>query len=930
MANDTMQITDSSLSKISRELIDKKIDNKDIYFKFTHVLISDGAFPLTDSSVEIDNHIYKCPVSEVSRANNNILMTAHIDQIVKINLKEIGLYYEDDDGVHLFSIIKDVSLTTGKNLTYTLILNAKIDINVVNTVAFPEIVTKGGDAPPAMTFREIQRVFTYTLINLERLIRLNAIGIGQYTGGPQAVVNPAVMTDIKPVGVGYNKAQVLYRFLKELSNYNDNFIATNNYSSLDDKFKHKIVSELDKNSFINIGDVYETENMVSGFSNTSYIETTDAYHVPSYSEWEYEATFTTGSDVETDQTIANFAETAVTQPLLLGINNSKCYLSMGKADKITVQKGGKNYLFTRNPNYVVIGEDICFPWSCNESMGLNYHLVTDVGAPLPTYNGENISGFTNQSSIHSNKKVNPLNGESWSLQITFTTGNNTINASYLIGTADNTLNNNKGFELNIYDEGLRIYLSSDGANWDIANGTAAKSLDLKVLPNTKYSVTITFDDTEYTIEMTNEDIGEGATLATITSSTSTLFSNYLYLGNDGDYNTQSHATNFSGSIDLSNTSFSVNDTVFWEGLSNLDVILTDSYNYTSTTPTQIYDYSGYPIDGVTFVNQQSGTFINQNIFTIQPYSTYSVKIKYNYNNYLVEYSQDRVNYFEVMSLTSMNNLINPSRIFYGINYNNGSFTNPFLGLINLDKTYFSFTTKDNFGNVVNSETYDFLNTHEKDIKLTDFFHIPMYTYSHSYSKVRNLGDFPNSSLSIFEGTITGSIDHVDFLKEGGFSLVTKITLNNVESKVILAKGNISQENYYFKLEQVNYGAGSERNDEIVFTLYTPYETITMSKELTPEILRSYTNFPITLTITCDGQLETPGFKMYKNNELIASTVASSRLIPQSTNAMYLTNRTSEGYEESLKEQIVHDILCFDGELQPEDIFYITNVLATNF
>lgn len=929
MTNDIMQITDSSLSKISRELINKKIDGKEIYFKFTHILISDGVFPLTDTSVEIDDHIYKCPTTEVSRANNNILLVAHIDQVIKINLKEIGLYYEDDDGIHLFSIIKDVSLTINKNLSYTLILNAKIDINVVNTVVFPEIVTKGGDTPPASDFREVQRIFTYTLINLERLIRLNAIGIGQYTGGSQAAVDPAVMTDIKPAGVGYNKAQVLYRYLKELSNFYDNFIATNNYSLLDHEFTSKTINELNTNSFVNIGDVYEAENMAGGFTNTSYLKVEDTYYVPAYSEWEYEATFTTSSDVEINQTITNFAETAVVQPLLLGINNSKCYLTMGKADKMTLQREGKSYYFTRSSNSITINEDNYFTWSCNESMGLNYHTVKDPDTPSPTYSNGIISRFSPYSSVHSNKKINTLSGDSWTLTISFSTGNDTFTNSYLIGSYL-IGSSSKSFELDIYNRGLKIYLSSDGTNWDIADGVIAKSDELKVNPNTKYTAIITFNGSAYTIDLINEDIGESSTLATITSSTSTLFSKYLYVGSKGYGNVTSHADYFTGSVDLNNTSFSINNNVVWDGLSNLNVILTDGYNYLSTAPEHIYDYTGYRIEDVTFVNQESGTFINQNIFPVQPYSTYSVRVKYNYNKYTIEYSQDRVDYFEVLSLTSLDTLPNPSHVFYGINFNNGNFINPFLGLINLDKTYFSFTTKDNLGNVINSETFDFLSTYEKHIELTDFFHIPKYTYSHSYSKIKNLGDYPNSSLSVFEGAIKGSIDHVDFLKEGGFSLVTKVTLNDVESKVILAKGNISQENYYFKLEQINYGADSEQNNEIVFTLYTPYEVVTMSKELTPEILRRYTDFPMTLTITCNGQLEAPEFKMYKNNELIASVAASSRLIPQSINSMYLTNRTSENYEESLEKQVVHDILCFDGELQPEDIFYITNVLATNF
>lgn len=931
MTDSSMIITNSSLSKISRELINKKIDNKDIYFRFTKILISDGTFPLTDNSEEIDEHIYAYSVSEIARTNNNILMSAELTDTAKINLQEIGLYYEDDDGQHLFSLINNISLhTAGKNLTYKLILLAKLDINVVNTVAFPEIVVEGGVIPPSSDFRTIQQVYTYLLINLERLIKLNALGIGQYNGGSQATINPAIMSDIKPVGVGYNKAQVLYRFLKELANYKDNFVATNNFALAKTEFTPKEVTTLNPDSFVEIGDMKVIQGIANDFSTTSYVKSTNAYNAPEKSTWEYHLNFTTGHDVSTPQTIVDFAQVAVNQPLILGIrpigsnNNGNCFLSMGIPDTISVKRRAESegHVFTRSSTKDINGITY-YTWVCNESIGFNHHISYN---SLVSSNGVvTISASSNMKTL---PKINPLIGDSWNINLPFTTSSNTTNEQYLFASLS------KGVAVSIYNKGLKIYLSSDRTNWDIANGTVAYSSELEINPNTSYTLTFSYDSLTdntfaYKVHLINEDIGEGANILTISNSTPVIIADQICLG----YSSIDSGKTFTqGKIDLKSTNISINDDVIWNGLSVLDMICTREYNPTinSSIP---YDSDGYslPYDRAPYYSiaqKTSGKFIDQNLFSVEPNKTYSVIIKHGYNDYKVEYAQglNSNNYFEVFSQTSSNNLINPVDVLYGIQLDGTEFINPFLGLINLDKIYFSFILKDDYGNIINSETYNFLESTVKDIDLTDYFHIPSYAYSHNYFTVKNLGNYPNSILDVVEGAIKGNTDdRIDFLKANGFSLSTKIDLNTTQSRVILAKGNIDQENYYFILEQVNYGEGSSTNNEIVFTLYLPYETVTMSKELTPNILRDYTNYPITLTITSkDGVL-----KMYKNTELIASTTFTS-YESQSLTSMYITNRTSNNYEESLEEQIVHDILCFDGELQPEDLYYVTNILGTNF
>ena len=68
--------------------------------------------------------------------------------------------------------------------------------------------------------------------------------------------------------------------------------------------------------------------------------------------------------------------------------------------------------------------------------------------------------------------------------------------------------------------------------------------------------------------------------------------------------------------------------------------------------------------------------------------------------------------------------------------------------------------------------------------------------------------------------------------------------------------------------------------------------------------------------------------MYKNNELLTSGQASKQTSLKATD-YYITNQLNEdiNFEEGRR---VLDLFSFSGVLEPSDIYYINNLMDTNF
>ena len=343
---------------------------------------------------------------------------------------------------------------------------------------------------------------------------------------------------------------------------------------------------------------------------------------------------------------------------------------------------------------------------------------------------------------------------------------------------------------------------------------------------------------------------------------------------------------------------------------------------------------------LTLINENS-TIYNNSIHSLENNANYEVVISHSEGVYKVVWNQlDSPNKGEVIipSDFGINDL---THVYFGAYCNtiDLSFSNPFNGTIDFMGVSFKTEDYNNYSELISSSIINYITVTTTELSLGDYFHIP--DYSHHYYHVNNLGYEGTSYLEVYEGAFKGYYDRIDFLSSPlGFTLCAKVEMPDVKpediekaqreetpvEKIVLAKGNIISETYYFIIKEV---IAPTRKVSLVFELYLQNSKVVIRKELTTENIRSYIEHPITLTITCDGNQYSPTFKMYKNKELIGSY-----LLPDfdniNMNEMYLMNHAHFTGDEDLEEHTVHDIIGIIGEVSSDDLYYINNVLDTNF
>ena len=347
-------------------------------FIFNKIMIGDGAYKLEDNSVPILNHVYSFPLTEITRTNNNVLLTTTINEEAYLTISELALYYDDEAGTHIFSLISGLNVKKGRDVGYNLIIHVKLDLNVVNTVAFPEIIVKDKDYTNFSSFTTVKQVYSYVTENLERMIKLNAMGIGQYVNGTTIDKNNQTftptrpygvsgtegsMTDRKPVGVGYNKAQVLYRAQNNLSQYVDDFIATHCYAKTKQKFTPFSTSTFNTDSIDTFGDVSVKSNgLISLFAVPNYVRAKNSPDISG--SWNMQIVFNTSSDIETQQAITCFTGTSSTNPFYLSISNGYCNLQINDNDLLSVTDENDNvFYYERYGSEVEYESELYYGWN---------------------------------------------------------------------------------------------------------------------------------------------------------------------------------------------------------------------------------------------------------------------------------------------------------------------------------------------------------------------------------------------------------------------------------------------------------------------------------------------------------------------------------------------------------------------------------------
>ena len=156
----------------------------------------------------------------------------------------------------------------------------------------------------------------------------------------------------------------------------------------------------------------------------------------------------------------------------------------------------------------------------------------------------------------------PLNtADSWEFTTKYThNGGGTYPC--ILGTSDTTHYHN--LHIIVLSGTLTVYLSGDGSNWNIANSTAST---LKMVAGTTYYLKIGFTGTKYYIDYNTDGSDTYTNCFELASTAKVYSSNPLMLMNEGN-NTSTYYNN--GSMDLSETSLTINGEVWWKGI--------DSYN----------------------------------------------------------------------------------------------------------------------------------------------------------------------------------------------------------------------------------------------------------------------------------------------------------------------------------------------------------------
>lgn len=441
-------------------------------FKFTKIIIADNSVNLTDTTQDILNHAYSSDTTVISKNNNNVLLTATVKESAYLNIEQVGLYYENESGTHLFSIIKNLAIRKTSDLTYNLIIHVNLDINVVNTTIIPEIIVNEKEYARASNFITIKEVYTYITENLERMIKLNSLGIGNYlncqcTGenngtpvsflptrpiGLKDISQYGIMSDIKPVGVGYNKAQVYYRWEKELNDIKSSFSSVNSYVAINSKIYPHIVKYFSRDQLIGSALINMDSKTASQFSTSSYLYT-NSFDISASMDWTFKTSFRTSGTITNEQEIVCFSCNAIGQPLTLGIKNGYIKLKISGADEAMVSDGTNTYSYHRFD----VGETGSYGWKSNSNLINNViysSVYKDPTNSTVIYDSEGnvLSGWTftqapNSITLFNNQELFAVQpSKEYFVEVSYTKGVYTVTCSD--GIAQSSYNFSSSIELN--------------------------------------------------------------------------------------------------------------------------------------------------------------------------------------------------------------------------------------------------------------------------------------------------------------------------------------------------------------------------------------------------------------------------------------------------------------------------------------------------
>ena len=445
-------------------------------WNFTYILVSDGSKPLTDDLEPTLDHIFKFPVSEISRSGNSVLLTCVIDENAFLTIREIGLYIEIDEKPVLFGYINNLNVNKKKGLAYDLIFTVNTTISVVNVVGFPAengIVVDDPDFVEFKDYTTIQQVNTYVLTNLERMIRMNAGAKGSY-------INSSVENN--QAGIGHNRPQVIYELQEELELEEDCYNSVDTFTKLINKFRKITGTQINYDTITIHGNLNIDEGgNASGFSSENYITAPTEFR--STDSWGINLGFTTQK--KSKGTILSLENSSSFSPMELTIEDGKCHLKIQSMESI--QPSNLNSYYVRNAaSDTVDTEPTYYSW-------LRTSLVPMYNFHCSGFNVSNSSiiSFPQNEVVQIEHENVDSSKFSFSIRVAF---NSAAGTQYVVGAPSAS---ESSFEILLENGKLKanLFKASDKS---LINSNLISKFNLK--PGKYYDISLSYNGSTYTLQ----------------------------------------------------------------------------------------------------------------------------------------------------------------------------------------------------------------------------------------------------------------------------------------------------------------------------------------------------------------------------------------------------------------------------------------------
>lgn len=609
-------------------------------------------------------------------------------------------------------------------------------------------------------------------------------------------------------------------------------------------------------------------------------------------------------------------------PLRIGFeNNGECYLQIKQEESINPAQLNSYYIKSPSNN---MDAEMLYAWARVSSVPCyNFHCTN-----LPISNSPLVT-FP-QSQIIETKQTENLDPTDFtlSLRVKF----NSIETQCIIGKQSDL--SKASIELLLIDGFLKA-IPYDSTDQSVITNNLVSRYKLKA--NTYYNIRFSYNGEKYSLHYESEPSGneyiDTETINIYSSRTISLDStNDLIVGDtllppQGIPENESYSLN--GTIDFSK--FNISSNPSWNSLSDLSLIYTnDRYPFTGDS---IYDNNFYVVENSYVEDYTNGNIIDEhNVFQLLPNNNYLINISYSEDDasqsgtYVMDVTTngttERVLSRSIpIAENYSNRMLTPSVEIVGIDFLHGVQYNPYSSSLNLL----------NWNATQGDREFPF--SHEVVLNSTNL--IQYYNLPDSRNLQYAVHDLCNldNKIRFLSNKFEGNKDIIDFSYPEGLTLCMKVDLKDSTPKVALYKSDLYND-IYFSLTLLN--------QTLTFSVLTSEGIVELSKPLDITEYSAYVDYPILVTVIAVRDETSLSLKMYRNNTLINSTegIIDSAVVDPSMFILsnYIENMPTYEVEEDGEKVIktvepakyVEDIIVIKGAISEEELFYINNLMNTNF